>query len=34
VWAQIPIEFNLVLLGSYTPTVKRQSVSLYERGTC
>lgn len=34
VWAQIPIEFNMVLLGSYTPTVKRQSVSLYERGTC
>jgi Flp pilus assembly protein TadG len=34
VWAQIPIKFNMVLLGSYTPIVKRQSVSLYERGTC
>jgi Flp pilus assembly protein TadG len=34
VWAQIPIKFDMVLLGSYTPTVARQSVSLYERGTC
>ena len=34
VWAQIPVEFNMVVLGSYTPMVKRQSVSLYERGTC
>lgn len=34
VWARIPINFDLVLLGSYTPTVSRQSVSLYERGAC
>jgi Flp pilus assembly protein TadG len=34
VWAQIPIRFDMVLLGSYTPTVARQSVTLYERGAC
>jgi hypothetical protein len=34
VWAQIPINLNLVVLGSWNPTVNRQSVSLYERGTC
>jgi hypothetical protein len=34
VWAEIPVEINFVLLGHATPTVKRQSVALYERGTC
>ncbi len=34
VWAEIPVTFNLVLLGSYTKTVSRQSVALYERGIC
>lgn len=34
VWAEIPVEFNMVVFGTYTPTVKRQSVTLYERGTC
>jgi Flp pilus assembly protein TadG len=33
VWAAIPVTFDLALLGSYTATVKRHSVSLYER-TC
>jgi Flp pilus assembly protein TadG len=34
VWAEIPVDINFVLLGHATPTVKRQSVALYERGTC
>jgi hypothetical protein len=34
VWAEIPVEINFVLLGQATPIVKRQSVALYERGTC
>lgn len=33
VWAEIPVEFNLIL-DHYTPTVQRQSVTLYERGIC
>ena len=33
VWAKIPVTFDLALLGSYSATVKRQSVTLYER-TC
>jgi Flp pilus assembly protein TadG len=34
VWAEIPVELNFVLFGQATPLVKRQSVALYERGTC
>lgn len=34
VWVEIPVTFNLVILGSYTKTVRRQSVALYERGSC
>ncbi len=34
VWAEIPVEIDLVVLGSFTPMVKRQSVALYERGSC
>jgi hypothetical protein len=33
VWAEIPVEFNLIV-DHYTPIVQRQSVTLYERGTC
>ncbi len=34
VWAEIPVTFDLVVLGSFDTTVKRQSVALYERGSC
>jgi hypothetical protein len=33
VWAEIPVEFNLIV-DHYTPIVQRQSVTLYERGAC
>jgi Flp pilus assembly protein TadG len=34
VWAQIPVTLKFILLPSTTINVVRQSVSLYERGTC
>jgi len=34
VWAQMPVTLTFVLIPSQTIQVHRQSVSLYERGTC
>jgi Flp pilus assembly protein TadG len=34
VWAQIPVHLTFVIIPATTLQVKRQSVSLYERGAC
>ena len=34
VWAQIPVTLRVILVPDYTIQVRRQSVSLYERGAC
>jgi hypothetical protein len=34
VWAQIPVQLTFVMIPAKTLQVKRQSVSLYELGTC
>jgi Flp pilus assembly protein TadG len=34
VWAKIPVTFKFILIPAATVQVNRQSVSIYERGTC
>jgi hypothetical protein len=34
VWAEIPVKIDFVLIPSFSKRVQRQSVALYERGTC
>jgi hypothetical protein len=34
VWAEIPVRIDFVLIPAFNKRVQRQSVALYERGTC